>query len=268
MIDDNRFYTCRNDRAFKEVFMNEKNKDILKVLLESILKVEIREIKYLNLEKNVDNINIRRKHFDLHLDTNIGKIQVEVNAKLEDYTRSRNTAFICDTYSHEVLKGEDYSEDSLIVQINFTYGLGKKEKDLRIYKIQDEEGILYIRNFIIYEFNMDYYKEIWYSKDKKKIEESKYLIMQDLDKKELEILSKKDKVITKYMEELERVNEDPKFREFVSAEQDNKMIENTIKKYARREEKREIAKSLLQKEININIISECTGLSLEEINEL
>lgn len=114
MLDDYKFYTCKNDRAFKEVFMKEDNKDILKALLESILKVEIKEIEYLNLEKNVDNINIRRKHFDLHLNTNIGNIQVEVNPKLKDYTRSRNTAFICDTYSHEVLKGEEYLEDKLI----------------------------------------------------------------------------------------------------------------------------------------------------------
>lgn len=28
-----KFYTCKNDRAFKEVFMKEKNKDILKALL-------------------------------------------------------------------------------------------------------------------------------------------------------------------------------------------------------------------------------------------
>ena len=75
-------------------------------------------------------------------------------------------------------------------------------------------------------------------------------------------------MITKYMEELERVNEDPKFREYVSAEQDNRMIENTIKEYARREEIREVAKSLKERNVDINTISECRGLSIEEINNL
>ena len=50
-MENNKFYTCKFDRAFKEVFMNENNKDILKALLESILKLEINEIEYLNLEK-------------------------------------------------------------------------------------------------------------------------------------------------------------------------------------------------------------------------
>ena len=58
-----KFYTSRNDRVFKEIFMNEENKDILKSLLESILKLKISDIKFLNLERNVDNIKVRRKHF-------------------------------------------------------------------------------------------------------------------------------------------------------------------------------------------------------------
>jgi len=46
---ENKFYTCRYDITFKEVFMKEKNKDILIAVLESILNIKIKEIKYLNL---------------------------------------------------------------------------------------------------------------------------------------------------------------------------------------------------------------------------
>ena len=63
---DNKFYTCKYDRAFKEVFMNEKNKDILIELLQSILKLKINTVKYRNLERNSDNINVKRKHLDLN----------------------------------------------------------------------------------------------------------------------------------------------------------------------------------------------------------
>ena len=35
------FYTCRNDRAFKEVFLKPDNSDLLKALLEFILKIKI-----------------------------------------------------------------------------------------------------------------------------------------------------------------------------------------------------------------------------------
>ena len=82
---------------------------------------------------------------------------------------------------------------------------------------------------------MEKVKDIWYSKSKKEIENNKYLIMLDLDLEELDELSKisKDRRVNKYMDEVKRVNEDPEFREFISAEEDNRKIENSIKKELR-----------------------------------
>ncbi|MDD6403429.1 MAG: hypothetical protein PUG33_04740 [Mollicutes bacterium] len=51
--------------------MKEENKDLLTFLLENILDLKIKEIKYLNLERNVLNIHVKIKHFDLFLDTDI-----------------------------------------------------------------------------------------------------------------------------------------------------------------------------------------------------
>ena len=36
-----KFYSCRYDRTFKEVFLNPNNSDLLKALLEFILKIKI-----------------------------------------------------------------------------------------------------------------------------------------------------------------------------------------------------------------------------------
>ena len=58
------FYRGLYDAAIKEVFMKEENKDLLTFLLENILDLKIKEIKYLNLERNVLNIHVKRKHFD------------------------------------------------------------------------------------------------------------------------------------------------------------------------------------------------------------
>mgnify|MGYP000986297874 FL=1 len=125
---------------------------------------------------------------------------------------------------------------------------------------------------------MEKVKDIWYSKSKKEIENNKYLIMLDLDLEELDKLSKisKDRRVNKYMDEVKRVNEDPEFREFISAEEDNRKIENSIKKELResgikegqREEKIEIAKKLLKNKVDISIIASSTGLTEDEINSL
>ena len=42
-------------------------------------------VDFAKVYNNVDNIKVRRKHFDLFLDTDIGKVQVEVNAQSQKY---------------------------------------------------------------------------------------------------------------------------------------------------------------------------------------
>lgn len=303
ILEEKKFYTCKYDRAFKEVFMKEENQELLRRLLESILKVEIREIEYLNVERNSGNIYIKGKRFDLYLNTNIGKIQVEVNSEMNQYIHPRNMGYICNSYASYVLSGKEYTETIRIIQINLSYGM-KDEKKIRIYQVQDQERKKYVENFYIYEINMEKYKEIWYSKDEKEIEESKYLIMLDLGEEELVKLSSKNKEIERYMEEIKRVNEDPEFYEYMSAEEDARKIENSrlrefkenivkevmeegikegrekgIKegieegiKEGRKEgvqsEKIKIAKEMLKKGMNQKIIIDITGLSKKEVEGL
>ena len=74
------------------------------------------------------------------------------------------------------------------------------------------------------------------------------------------------------METLEEVNKDPEFREYMSAEEDARKMENShldeaINKGIK-QEKNEIAKNMLSKNMDIKLISEITGLTEEEINSL
>ena len=86
------------------------------------------------------------------------------------------------------------------------------------------------------------------------------------------------------MEELVKVNEDADFLNFISVEKDNMMIENSIRDEATKkgikqgleqglergteQSKNEIAKNMLKKGLDISLISEVTGLSNEQINNL
>ena len=108
--------------------------------------------------------------------------------------------------------------------------------------------------------------------------------MMDLDKKELKEISKDDKVVHKYMEDLENLNGNQKFREFMTYEMDQKIIHNTelyeakkegiekgIKqgmKQGAKENSIEIARTMLKENIDINIIIKCTGLTKKEIENL
>ena len=123
--------------------MKEENKDLLTCLLQKVLGVTILDIVYLNLE----NIYVKRKHFDLFLKTDIGNIQVEVNASNLNYVKPRNMSYICAIYSNHVLKGQNYNQDTKIIQINFSYGLEDSEEK-RVYYVQDQSNKKYVENFI------------------------------------------------------------------------------------------------------------------------
>ena len=287
LLENEKFYTAKYDRTFKEIFLKEENEELLLLILEETLNTKVAKIKQRNIELNNGNIFVRRKHLDILLETDQGLIGIEINSSVEDYLHPRNLAFQCDNYAHYTLVGQDYTEEVQIIQINLTYKM-QDEELVRRYFIQDRTGKKYAQNFQIIEWNMDKIMKFWYDKNEEKIEEYKHLIMLDLSKEDLKKLAKKDREVEKYMKEVERVNEDPRFREYMTKEEDQKKIYNTqmSKAYNEgisegiskgieqgvleggKEKSIEIAKKMLQKNENILEISEYTGLTIEEINSL
>ena len=277
------FYTCRNDRAFKEVFLNPNNSDLLKALLEFILKIKIDKLEIKKTELLSGNVNIKDKRVDAIVHTGNKKIKIEINSQNKDYLHTRSTAYICNIYQSNASVGDTYNEDTDIIQVNLTWGLGRNNDEMKIYKIMNEKGELYVKNFIIYEINMDYYDKIWYSKNEEEIKKNQYMIMLDLDKKELKNMPK-DKIVDKYIANVTIVNDDPEFQKYMSEEEDKKKIQNSLLSEAKEEGIsqgisqgytsgindgiKQTAKNLLSMNMPIEDISKATGLSIEEINKL
>ena len=277
------FYTCRNDRAFKEVFLNPDNSDLLKALLEFILKIKIDKLEIKKTELLSGNVNIKDKRVDAIVHTGNKKIEIEINSQNKDYLHTRSTAYICNIYQSNASVGDTYNEDTDIIQVNLTWGLGRNNEEMKIYKIMNEKGELYVKNFIIYEINMDYYDKIWYSKNEDEIKKNQYMIMLDLDKKELKSMPK-DKIVDKYITNVTIVNDDPEFQKYMSEEEDKKKIQNSLLSEAKEEGIsqgisqgytsgindgiKQTAKNLLLMNMPIEDISKATGLSIEEINKL
>ena len=282
-----KFYTCRYDRTFKEVFLKEENEDLLITLLEFTLDLKIFEIQRLNIETLQGNIGTRKKCCDLLLKTDQGYIGIEINSERKDYLHCRNLAFLCNVYSRYTLTGEMYSEDTLIIQLNLTYGMLKNDaKICRTYMLTDGEKN-FVRNFKIVEWNMDKVLNYWYAKDEVNIEKFKYLIMLDLNEEDLAKLPRDRKVI-KFMNEVKRVNEDPEFFSYMTKEEDEEKCRATELKEAidagidigksegkalgkeegKQEERIEIAKEMLASNEPIEKIIRFSKLSKEEILKL
>lgn len=153
----------------------------------------------------------------------------------------------------------------------------KKHEESIIYKMINEKK--YVSNLILYEFNMEKYKEIWYTNDQEEIEKNKEIIMLDLPLEELKSLSKNDRMVTKYMSELKRVNEDPEFFEFMSAEEDNKKIESSIQRemtekglkegleQGLEQAQKQIIESMLKNGLDAETISRYTDIDMETIKK-
>ena len=100
------------------------------------------------------------------------------------------------------------------------------------------------------------------------------MIMLDLDKKELENITK-DKIVDKYITNVTIGNDDPEFQKYMSEEEKRK-IHNSLLSEAREngfndgisQEKVNIAKNMLNKNMSIEDISEIIGLSIEEIKNI
>ena len=267
-----KFYTCKNDSAFKEIFGNIKNKKLLIWLLERILQVRIDELTYLNVERNNNDLVTKRKRLDILVETNVGRINIEMNATNKEYLHPRNFCYLSNIYNKNTSISEDYNEDILTIQINFTYGIKDDNKILRIYKVQDDEQKCYIKNFEIYEYNMDIIMNFWYSLDIEKVTEYSHLIMLDLGKNSLQELVKYDGKVDEYMEKITKLNTDANFWEVFTPEEDERYIRNTIKRESEKKgkkiEKITIAKNMLAMQIDINTIAKATNLSKNEIMKL
>ena len=277
MNSDN-FYTCKSDRTFKEVFLKKNDSEPLQALLELILEIKIDYLEIKKTELLSGNVNIKDKRVDAVVYAGNKKIDIEINSQDKDYVKPRNTAYICNMYQSHTLVGELYDEKTDIVLVNLTWGLGSIESKKTKYMIMSEDGKQYVKNFIIYEINMDYFDKLWYSKNEEEIKKNMYLIMLNLDKKELEAMpkDKRDKIVDKYITNVTIVNDNPEFQKYMSEEEDKKKIQNSLISEAKNEgisqgiseEKNNVAKNLLSMNMPIEDISKATGLSLEEIKNI
>lgn len=278
-----KFYSCRYDRTFKEVFLNPNNEDLLKALLEDILKVKIEIKKILPTELITGNNIIKSKRVDALILAINKKIEIEINASINEYVYIRNMAYICNIYSTNALVGDSYND---IIQINLTWGLDYEESK-REFRISDKNGNVYVKNLLIMEINMEYYKKIWYSKDEKKIKENELLVMLDLNEGELKKMPKSDKISEKYIESVTIVNNDPFFQEYMSHEEDQRKMQNSLIREAEdtgyekgikfgeekglkllEKEKIDIAKSLIQSGMSLEDVSRHTKIDISKLKKM
>ena len=261
---------------FKAIFCNSKNQDLLKKLLEKCLKEKLEIIHVEKPEIIKENIYVKNKTLDVLVKAKDKLINIEVNSGFYDGLHRRNSAYIFNQYSTSTKVGEDYLNMPNIIQINFTWNLNKTYPILGKYKLNDiNTRKEFVDNLIIFEYNIDEIKR------EQANNEYAFLAILDADEKELKKVERGDEFMEKYKKEIERLNEDHEFVEFLTQEEDNQKRFNTLVHIAHNEglatgekaglekgskqKAKEIAKSMLKEKIDIDLISKVTGFTKAEI---
>ena len=295
------FLTAKYDSIFKSIFCDEDNPKLLIKLLENILKREITSIKFLNNELKIHQKEERAKRVDsiVLINGNI-YVHIEVNSSYKKEITYRNLIFFYSIIVSKTIKNENYNLDDEFIHIDFTYGLSKKYSEQEEYKEMNKTAkIVRTKNIKEIEFNMDKIKQFWYNEDKEKLDKYKYLVMQDLEKEQLEKLNKMyegDEVLMDYYERLKKLNENDRFDSLLTPEEEEIFWRNTERNIGekigekrgekrglelgeKRGEKRgkiegqkiaenNVARKMLKEGLDINLIARVTNLSKQQIASL
>ena len=232
----NQFYTAKNDIVFKAVMV--RNEKVLKKLLEVILEIKIDEIILLDKEILPNRILGKNRIVDLLVKTGDKMINVELNANKKYYHNYRNASYLFGIYNNSINKTEEYEtlKDKEFIGINLSYEMREKALIEDIFYLQSKENNRYIENFKIIEFNMDKIEKNWYTLSELEKERYKYLKMLDLKEENLVEFCRGDEVMEEFECELKRINEDERYRFFLTEEEDAEKLRKTEELINKRKE--------------------------------
>ena len=119
---------------------------------------------------------------------------------------------------------------------------------------------------------IDKYIENYYNNSKKFTKGEELVIMLDLDKKELEELSEKSDIVDNFKEDVIKANEDEFVVDWISREEEQKQYEEVM--YEKgitqgiEQNKQDNARKMLELNMDLDVISKITGLTIKQINDL
>ena len=268
-----------NDFIFKKVFGKKGNESILKDLLEAILKIKIKKIE-LQTEVELERELIDDKTGVLDIEATIDDntiIDVEMQMRNQYNMKERSLFYWAGLYYTGLKKKEEYKENKRVITINivnfdmFKEGPYHEKIELR----REYKNILLTNKLEIHFIQLSkFLKEGQEEKDKKMWQWLTFIC--NKNRKEVERVMKENKEIEKANEELEYLTGDDAVRRiaFLREKAERDYISNMSG--AREEgieegEKKktiEIAKEMLSKGMDIELIKEITKLTEEELENI
>ena len=267
-----------SDTMFLAMINNEKRKKYAAYLIAEVLEVPYEDV-YNNLifvKEKLDQYKYKEKgktvDFVCKLNGEIIGIEMNNNNKVKPLLE-RNISYAADLYKSDLHKGEVYHYNK-VIQININnFSFKGNNKVIEKYFLKNEEGEIFTDKL---EFIYIYLPNIR-KKDYNKISNlEKLLLVFNEDTNKSSLIAKGDKIMEDYVKEAVDTSDDDEVIGLYDKElhlEKLRLSELELEKAeARREgeenQKIEIAKNMLNKSMDIDTISELTGLSKEEIESI
>jgi len=276
----------KSDRLFHDL-INENEMDTIEWIVMQILECPYEEI---HGNVSVNNIRLtrvnkheRNKYVDLIVTYKNEKCIIELNNNFNSIY-VRNFLFAANQLlnNYKLETSDYYTNITRVILVNLNWYPGNKRLKIegkKIYEIPysdiDEDGYL----FKMINVNLDYYKNLCY--DKVDIRDKLYKLLTIKDKKELNYLTKNEKLLNKYSKKLIDLSKKDEYVEEIMSEEIeeflekhmayrgglNDGIEQGIEKGIEKTQQ-EIVLNMHNENYKLEDISKITKLTIEEIENI
>ena len=286
------------DYAFKLIFGKQGNEPILIAFLNATLKLrcenQIKTVTLLNPEMNKEYNCDKKSVMDIRAVTNEGiHVNIEIQLANKHDMERRTLYYWAKMYTLQMREGMSYQELANTITINildFNY-INQTRNYHSVFRLfEKEEGFELTEALEIHFIELPKLLVKWRERLVSPWEDVlvRWLFLLEGSEDEeilrtLEEIAVQDPVLNQAMEEWEKSSDDPKIREeyfdrrkavldeMAAVREAELRLREAIKqgkKEGREEEKQQVTKKLLKKGMDVKLISEITGISVEEIKNL
>ena len=259
------------DAVFKAVLTEEK--EVLAEIIELVIGIPKEEVikngVIINSEYVRENISETDKKSDLLISIGDNVINLEMDRRYYSGSNKKNNKYIHRIVNHYNPKNT--------VQICFTsYKEGEElkgeKKSIRKYMFQDSDGNVEDYGLEKYKIDLEYIENKYYNNDDLTRREKIFLMFKESNREILKEISKGDKIMDKIYKRLDKLSEDEALSLLYDAkerEEEKKQAEiEFAEEHGFNKGIKQTAKNMLERNMNIDVVAEITGLSLEEVIKL
>ena len=259
------------DAVFKAVLTEEK--EVLAEIIELVIGIPKEEVikngVIINSEYVRENIIETDKKSDLLISIGDNVINLEMDRRYYSGSNKKNNKYIHKIVNHYNPKNT--------VQICFTsYKEGEElkgeKKSIRKYMFQDSDGNIEDYGLEKYKIDLEYIENKYYNNDELTRREKIFLMFKESNREKLKEISKGDKIMDKIYKRLDKLSEDEALSllyDEKEREEEKKQAEiEYAEEHGLNKGIKQTAKKMLERNMNIDVVAEITGLSLEEVIKL